>query len=84
MPQNNDRDEKSSFIIVDAQSVKNIDTAENKGMEKLRKKAQYQLSYGYFCFCCFACEKTLSRLLDKINYHRVHKEHREGSYALFS
>src|SRR4029077_17873944 len=47
-------------------------------MEKLRKKAQYQLTYGNSCFCCFACEKTLSRLLDKINYHRAHREHREG------
>ena len=32
-------------------------------MEKLRKKAQYQLTYGNPCFFCFACEKTLSILL---------------------
>jgi hypothetical protein len=30
---NNDRNEKSSFIIVDAQSVKNTDTAESKGYD---------------------------------------------------
>src|SRR4029077_15865682 len=35
--QNNDRDEKSSFIIIDAQSVKNSDTAENKGYDAGKK-----------------------------------------------
>ena len=35
--QNNDRNEKSSFIIVDAQSVKNTDTAENKGSDAGKK-----------------------------------------------
>ena len=35
--QNNDRDEKSSFIIIDAQSVKNTDTAENKGYDAGKK-----------------------------------------------
>jgi transposase len=35
--QNNDRDEKSSFIIIDAQSVKNSDTAEKKGYDAGKK-----------------------------------------------
>ena len=35
--QNNGRNEKTSFIIVDAQSVKNTDTAENKGYDAGKK-----------------------------------------------
>jgi transposase len=34
---NNGRNEKTSFIIVDAQSVKNTDTAENKGYDAGKK-----------------------------------------------
>ena len=35
--QNNGRKEKTSFVIVDAQSVKNTDTAENKGYDAGKK-----------------------------------------------
>jgi alpha-mannosidase len=35
--QNNGRKEKTSFAIVDAQSVKNTDTAENKGYDAGKK-----------------------------------------------
>lgn len=35
--QNNGRKEKTSFIIVDAQSVKNTDTAESKGYDAGKK-----------------------------------------------
>ena len=35
--QNNGRKEKTSFIIIDAQSVKNTDTAENKGYDAGKK-----------------------------------------------
>ena len=35
--QSNDREEKTSFLIIDAQSVKNTDTAENKGYDAGKK-----------------------------------------------
>jgi len=35
--QNNGRKEKTSFVIIDAQSVKNTDTAENKGYDAGKK-----------------------------------------------
>ncbi len=35
--QNNGRKEKTSFIIIDAQSVKNTDTAESKGYDAGKK-----------------------------------------------
>ena len=37
MRQNNGRKEKTSFIIIDSQSVKNTDTAENKGYDAGKK-----------------------------------------------
>ncbi len=35
---NDGRDQKTSFCIIDAQSVKNTDTAENKGYREKRLK----------------------------------------------
>ena len=37
-----------------------------------------QFTYGYPCFCRFICETVLSELLDKINNHRAHRDHRGG------
>ena len=50
MDVNNGRKEKTSFIIVDAQSVKNTDTAQEKGYDA-GKKINYQFLFlGYIFF----------------------------------
>jgi hypothetical protein len=41
-------------------------------------------AYGYHCFCRFIRKTVLRELLDKINHHRAHTEHRGRSYGLLS